>query len=213
MKNRFLKDKISCQLIISVLVAITSASQALAASVEKLDGWELHQTSEVVGGEPKILITDKAIKISVKKLGLNVIALGPEWKVFLSNDVSKVFHECPLQKFHSYMNDSQSLVTGNQFEDLPLVKSGRTNVLGVDAIKYTTPASLAAKSFREHQDRMTDNGAVVSASYLLADQLGTPPQAGKILQRFYGLTATAGVPLEFKYINLGSEHHTRLRTT
>jgi len=165
--------------------------------------------SQVVG-TLVVYLTPTGIKIAVKKLGLKVMATGPEWKVLLSNDLNKVFYECPLQQFRSFANKDEALVSGNLYESLPFVKDTRVQMLHLDAIKYKTPLSLAVRAKAEHKEGLTDNGAVQSAYYCLADKLPVPQQEGLIMEKFYGLTVIKGVPLEFRYVNLVDEHRSRL---
>jgi hypothetical protein len=111
------------------------------------------------------------------------------------------------------MNRGESLVSGNLYESLPFVKDTRLQILQLDAIRYKTLPSLAKRASNEHKEGITDNGAVISAEYCLADKLSVPEQEGLVLTKFYGLTALKGVPLQFNYTNLVNEHKSRLHTT
>src|SRR5271167_3965321 len=106
-------------LIVVILAFFLAPTSMPASALEKTEvGWELHQESMVVG-TPVVLLTQNRIKIAVQKTGLRIVAVAPDWKVFLYNDLNKTSYECPLQNFHSWMNRGEALVSGNQYESLP----------------------------------------------------------------------------------------------
>jgi len=200
--------------ICALTAALVSAQSALPArAAEKTEnGWELQQVSFIVG-KPTVLLSPTGIKIILKKAGLKVVAVAPEWKVFLYNDLNKVFFACPLKSFNSSMYQNEALWSGCRYDNLPFAKDARVQILQLDAIKYKTLPWLAKRAVSENKEGWTDRGAVTCAYYCLADRLSVPTQEGLILAKFYGLTTLTGVPLDFSYVNLGKEHRSRLLTT
>ncbi|MBK9141332.1 MAG: hypothetical protein IPM23_02475 [Candidatus Melainabacteria bacterium] len=172
----------------------------------------LSQTSGVLGDQ-EVSIRADGIRIDDKTTGLVTVSRAPEWRVRVFDTKSRTGCNVPLEKFTGYLPASEYDATGSRWTALPLEKTGTTTVAGLSATTYLTPQSFTDKQQKDFEREFADSRFIRSAQLCIASDFKAPPQVISVLSRFYGLPDKGGIPLQFKYNDLGGYLHVGLITT
>ncbi len=179
---------------------------------ETKQGLYIYQTSGIIGDQD-IYATNNGIKIVNKSSGLVTVAAAPDWKVTTYHDNSRLTCQVPLSSFSGYIPKAAFEETGCRWDNLPLVKSEVKEVANLPSQVYTTSNNFTEKQLKDWQLQFADSKFIKSARYCVSSNLKLPDKALSVLCKFYGLAKKGGVPLEFKYHDLGGNLHTGLITT
>ena len=179
---------------------------------ETKQGLYIYQTSGIIGDQD-IYATNNGIKIVNKSSGLVTVAAAPDWIVTTYHDNSRLKCQVPLSSFSGYIPKAAFEETGCRWDNLPLVKSEVKEVANLPSQVYTTSNNFTEKQLKDWQLQFADSKFIKSARYCVSSNLKLPDKALSVLCKFYGLAKKGGVPLEFKYHDLGGNLHTGLITT
>ncbi|MCA9803425.1 MAG: hypothetical protein KC777_15750 [Cyanobacteria bacterium HKST-UBA02] len=195
--------------ILTLLALCLACASAVSAAEQSL---RLSQTSGVLGDQ-EVSIRPDGIRIDDKTAGLVTVSRAPDWRVSVFDTRSRTACNVPLEKFTGYLPPSEFDTTGSRWASLPLEKTGTTTVAGLPATTYLTPQSFTDKQQKDFEREFADSKFIRSAQLCIANDVKAPPQAISILSRFYGLPEKGGIPLQFKYNDLGGYLHVGLITT
>lgn len=176
------------------------------------EAYYIYQTSGIVGDQD-IYITRDGIKIVNKTSGLVTIARAPLWKVVTFHDRTKSICTEPLTTFKGYIPSKEFVSTGSSWAALPFIKSDNKLISGINSTVFTTPNSFTTKQLKDWQREFADSKFIKSARYCVSSDLNTSPKIRTAVCKFYGLADKGGLPLEFKYHDLGGNLHVGLITT
>ena len=176
------------------------------------DALYLYQTSGIIGDQD-IYITETGVRIENKTSGLVSIARAPSWKVTTFHEGSKSICSLPLQSFQGYIPEKAFLETGAIWDTIPFEKSDHKEIAGTAATVYTTSSAFTEKQLTDWQREFADSKFIKGARYCVAEKLEVNQKARSVILRFYRLADKGGLPLEFKYNDLGGNFHTGLITS
>lgn len=196
-------------LLLSISLTCYQSSIGLDTGDEAL---YLYQTSGIIGDQD-IYITGTAVRIENKTSGLISIARAPSWKVTTFHNGSKSICALPLQSFHGYIPEKAFLETGAMWNTIPFEKSDSKEIAGTASTVFTTTGAYTEKQLKDWQREFADSKFIKSARYCVAEKLAANQKARSVLLRFYSLPDKGGLPLEFKYHDLGGNFHTGLITS
>jgi len=200
-------------LLLVLLSATLGPARATEATVlDKSDGLSIKQFSEA-GGEQDILVSGLGIKIHSQRKGLVGIIKPPFQEAIMFNEHTKLIYSCPVATFKSPLAQSMAYFNAVTFVEIKLGLVGPIMHKGLTAGLYTfTPDfdALQRKKFKEHDLAVSGPQSV---QCIETTKFRVHPQAIDFLDRFYGLPHTAGLPLDFKYVNFRKTAHHYMYTT
>lgn len=172
----------------------------------------LYQTSGVLGDQD-VFLSNNGLKIIDLTSGLTTSAQAPSWNVTVFDKTTRTTCTVSLDKFEGYVPKSEFESTGSKWYMLPFEQDGTTTIADINSITFTTPATFTDKQQKDFEREFADSKFIKSAQYCISKDIKAPRQAISILCRFYGLPEKGGVPLQFKYHDLGGYLHVGLITT
>ncbi len=195
----------------SCLLACTTFSATLAAKppaqtgqfapttkVENPSGYKLVQKDDHLG-EVTVYLTDAAIRIEDKRIGLVLLSKAPDWSVVAFNSKARKQNTSSLSKFEGFSKIGLAVSGGHYFAGVPLTKSAKQGSFE----KYTTNIYVStrefdlesAKAFRRHPE---DPGAIRSATMEVATlNLKQTEKQAAILCKVYSLTRVKEIPIKY----------------
>ena len=198
--------------LITMFVLLLLAAASSHAQSAKNNGFYVYQTSGIIGDQD-IYVTDYGIKIENKSSGLITIANSPGWEVLTFHERSRTICKQPLDKFRGYIAEKEFVSTGQEWSKLPLSKTETGSVANINANVFLTPNSFTEKQIKDWSQQFADSKFIKSAKYCVSSDLKIPTKAITTLCRFYGTADKGGLPLEFKYHDLGGNLHVGLITS
>lgn len=187
---------------------------ALSAKPKTVTGtWHLNQTCAVLGDQD-VFVSDKGIKIVDRSVNLTTVASSPDWIVTTYDTRSKTYSQVPLKAQRTYIPDKEFKVIGTRWQNLALEKEPQsTDVAKIPSQGYVTPSSFSEKQLKDRESESADMQFVVSAKHCEATNLSVPKEAARVLSTYYALPNKGGVPLQFRYHDLGGYFHNWLVTS
>lgn len=200
-----------CPSIFAWIAACTLASDALCAAPKSAD-WQLVQKSRTFGIHI-VSISPNAFRISNKKSGISYLAKAPNWDVYVTNDITKVYHVQKFDKFQRLGTRAMVLFGEPIFTSLKMKSTPeKVSSAGQDCIAYVTTQESERSQLREIQEKRQNKRAAVSANLKLSNKISSGDRAGVILERIYGLPEIKGIPMEFLYKTLVGKQKLELAT-
>lgn len=192
----------------------TSGANAGGTIPKAITGtWLLKQTCAVLGDQD-VFVSGKGIKIVDRSVGLTTVASSPDWIVTTYDTRSKTYSQVPLKAQGNYIPDKEFKAIGTRWQNLALEKEPQsTDVAKITSQGYVTPSSFSEKQLKDRERESADMQFVVSAKHCEATNLSVPKEAARILSTYYALPNKGGVPLQFRYHDLGGYFHNWLVTS
>lgn len=180
-------------------VAIFTGVSAHAAAPTKSQDWRLWQKSRTFGMH-SVLVSPIGFRITNTKSKVSYIAKAPAWDVYVTNDITKVYHVQKFDKFQRLGTRAMVLFGEPVFTTLGMKPTAeKVTSCGQGCLAYVTTPQSERFQVNEVQDKRQNNRAPVSANLKLSIAIPSGDRAGIILDRIYGLPEVKGIPLEFMY--------------
>lgn len=179
---------------------------------EDSKGHYIYQTSGILGDQD-VFVSQNGIKIINKSTNLVTVARAPRWNVTTYHEKTKTLCTEPLARFNGYISEKEFVSTGKFWSKLPLKKSNTNTIAGISSLIYITPQEFTKNQIKDWSRQFADSKFIKSARYCVSENLNIPAKAKSVLCKFYGLKNLGGVPLEFKYHDLGGYLHVGLTTS
>lgn len=172
----------------------------------------LYQTSGVLGDQD-VFLSNNGLKIIDLTSGLTTCAHAPNWNVTVFDKTTRTTCTVSLDKFEGYLPKSEFESTGSKWYTLPFEQDGTITIAGINSITYTTTATFSDKQQKDFEREFADSKFIKNAQYCISKDIKASRQAISILCHFYGVPEKGGIPLQFKYHDLGGYLHVVLITT
>ncbi len=193
------------------LLAGTVFSAALAAKpdsepikaappqkVEKLTGYKLSQKDDHLG-EVTVYLTDSALRIEDKRIGIVLLSKAPDWSVVAFNSRARKKKTAALSKFEGFSKIGLAVSGGHYFAGVPLTKTARQSRFD----KFPTSIYVSsrdfdlesAKAFRLHPE---DPGAIKCATMEVSTlNLKQTEKQAELLCKVFSLAKVKEIPLKY----------------
>ncbi len=187
------------------------ATEAICATPKSAD-WKVIQKSRTFGIHT-VLISPNAFRISNKKSGITYLAKAPNWDVYITNDITKVYHVQKFDKFQRLGTRAMVLFGEPVFTSLKMKPTTeKVSSAGQDCVAYVTTPESERFQIREVEEKRQNKRAAISAHLKLSHKISSGDRAGIILERIYGLPELKGIPMEFMYKTLIGKQKLELST-
>lgn len=161
-------------------------------------GYYLVQRSRTYGLQ-EIWFSPKMLRILSIKSGVTYVSKAPKWDVLIFSTRTKSYFSTPFKKFNGFGQRAKALLGDPLFIDLPFKKVGSATIENYKASLYVVPREVQNKQVRLIEAGAIGKRSARSARCYLAEDLGVPPEIGRIMARIYGIKELDGIPLKFTY--------------
>jgi hypothetical protein len=169
-------------LILCVALALNLSLQALAKELaQPVHALKLEQTHCTLGNV-EVLVTNQAIKVSIKKSQVYLVAHAPTWKVVWYRNDPKLAFECP---FADWCKTGTKLAPIGTFGQRKFKKEGVAKISGQSILKL-----------RSDENKKT-------LVFWVVDDSTKPLEACNVLVGLFRVPLVQGIPYKFKltYLN------------
>jgi hypothetical protein len=168
----------------------------------------------LVHGEQTIFLNQKAIRIDGRRTGLSIIAMAPDWDVFVCNLTTRKAYRTTARTYNKSQITQVIDGLGPELEGQRLtVKQAFTRTFaGRLCHCWQTSANF------EDYAKLLFNKGIVAANFpkqieIWATEVHNSDVQKTLLSRFYGIPETTGVPLNVSYKKVDGRSASLIETT
>jgi hypothetical protein len=192
-------------LFVAFLLVVSPAHSA------QVDGYILKQDGKMVGTQ-SITVTAKGLRCESIKARTVLLCTAPNWDVLIYNPATKKSKLTPYKDFRGYLQKQMVLFSGNSYFDKPVVVKKKLTFQGFPGTLWGEPPGYPALMAGKYTQNVVKGGEPAVIAYKVLNLPGVTKESESVLERYYSVPETGGVPVDYRWTSVSGEVRNFLTT-